>query len=300
MTQRSKVALIFTLMCLIWGSTFVALKIGLEGTPPLLGVALRHLIACAVLLAVIYLKRYEIPRDRQSLKTYATVGLLNFSLSYSLTYSGTQFIYSNISSLLWASIPITTALTAHFFLAGERLTWLKSGGILVGFAGVLVIFAGYGFGESANIMLGMGLVMGAVLAGTWPNIYLKLHPAKANPVVLSGMGTGIGGVATLLVSLLFEGHKTMLWTPKNVGVLLYLAVVGTVFAWVAFYYLIEHMEVVKLTFVGFISPVIAMFVGMIVLGEYLPGTVYLGAFLVLLGILISDGRRYLALLKPGR
>ena len=300
MTQQTKVALVFTLMCLIWGSTFVALKVGLQETPPLLGVALRHLIAFVVLMAVIWLKGYNIPRDRLALKQYATVGLLNFALSYSLTYSGTQFIYSNISSLLWASIPITTALGAHFFLPGERLTWLKSGGILVGFLGVLVIFAGYGFGESPNIALGMGLVMAAVLAGTWPNIYLKLHPAQANPVVLSGVGAGMGGVATLVASLLFEGHRSMAWTPQNIGILLYLAIVGTVIAWGAFYYLIQHMEVVKLTFVGFISPVIAMFMGMLVLGEYLPATVYLGAALVLLGIFISDARRYLAILKPAR
>jgi len=60
------------------------------------------------------------------------------------------------------------------------------------------------------------------------------------------------------------------------------------------------MDVVKLTFVGFISPVIAMFVGMLVLGEYLPGSVYLGAFLVMLGIFITDGKRYLAILRPRR
>ncbi|MCH8328549.1 MAG: DMT family transporter, partial [Candidatus Marinimicrobia bacterium] len=251
-------------------------------------------------MVVIRLKGYAIPWDPQSIKQYATIGLLNFSLSYSLTYSGTQFIYSNVSSLLWASIPITTAVGAHFFLPGERLTWLKSGGILIGFIGVLVIFGGYGFGESPNMALGMGLVIAAVLAGTWPNIYLKLHPARANPLVLSGVAAGIGGSATLVASLLLEGQKNMAWTPQNIGILLYLAIVGTVLAWGAFYYLIQHMEVVKLSLVGFISPVIAMFMGMLLLGEYLPTTVYLGASLVMLGIFISDARRYLAILMPKR
>ncbi len=80
--------------------------------------------------------------------------------------------------------------------------------------------------------------------------------------------------------------------------LAYLAGFGTVLAWVAFYYLLPRIEVVKLSFVGFIAPVIAIFMGVLVLGEHLPSTVYLGAALVLGGIFITDARRYLRLVKP--
>ena len=285
------------MMCLIWGSTFVALKIGLEGTPPLLGVAMRHILASGLLFLIIYIRKLPIPRDPLAYKQYLTVGLLNFSLSYSLTYTGTQYIYSNVSALLWASIPITTALAAHVTLRNERLTVRKGVGILVGFSGVALIFAGYGIGQSRNLLLGMALVMGAVLMTTWPGIYLKMHPARANPIVLNGVATGIGGLATLAGSFAWEDPASMVWSPLNIGVLIYLAIFGTVLAWVAYFYLLQRIEVVKLSFVGFIAPIIATFMGMLVLGEVLPLTVYVGAVIVLLGIFLTDARRYLQIIR---
>ena len=287
--------LVFAGMCLIWGSTFVALKVGLTGTPPLLGVALRHLLASAILFAIVFWRRLPIPIDPLAIRQYLTVGLLNFSLSYSLTYTGTQFIYSNISALLWASIPISTALLAHLMLGKERLTARKSVGILVGFSGVVLIFAGYGFGESQNLLLGMSLVMGAVLVTTWPSVYLKRSPARANPIVLNAVATGIGGLATLAGSFALETPSSMVWSPLNIGILVYLAVFGTVLAWVSYFYLLERIEVVKLSFVGFIAPIIATFMGMIVLGEMLPITAYIGAIVVLFGIFLTDAPRYVAL-----
>lgn len=297
MSSRSRtIGIVFTGMCLIWGCTFVALKMGLKGTPPLLGVALRHLLASLILFLIIYWRKLPIPFDRLARRQYLMVGLLDFSLSYSLTYCGTRFIYSNISALLWASIPITTAIAAHFALPGERLSFMKGLGILVGFGGVVLIFLGYGFGASENLVLGMLLVMGAVLAATWPSVYLKRRAARASPIVLTAVATGIGGLATLLGSLALESPSRMVWSTLNIGIILYLAVFGTVLAWVSFFYLLQHLEVVKLSFVGFITPVIALFMGMIVLGEILPPTVYLGAFLVLFGIFLTDSRRYARML----
>lgn len=293
MIPKPRVGLTFAGICLIWGSTFVALKIGLEGTPPLLGVALRHLTASLILFLIVFARKLPIPTDPLAIKQYLTVGLLNFSLSYSLTYTGAQYIYSNIASLLWASIPITTALTAHFVLPGERLTFRKGLGILVGFGGVILIFRGYGFGENPNLLFGMALVMCAVLAGTWPSVYLKHRPARANPFVLNAITTGIGGLTTLAFSFVLETPSDMVWNALNIGIILYLAVFGTVLAWVAYFYLLERIEVVKLSFVGFIAPVIAMFMGMILLGELLSPMVYTGAFLVLFGIFLTDYRRYL-------
>ncbi|UCD38611.1 MAG: EamA family transporter, partial [Fidelibacterota bacterium] len=255
MSPKPRVGLVFAGMCLIWGSTFVALKTGLEGTPPLLGVSLRHLLASVLLFLIILWRKLPIPKDRLAISQYVTVGLLNFSLSYSLTYSGTQYIYSNISSLLWASIPITTAIVAHFVLPGERLTLMKGVGILIGFGGVVLIFTGYGLGESRNLFLGMSLVMGAVLAATWPGVFLKRHPARANPIVLNAVATGIGGLTTLLGSFTLESPSSMIWSPLNIGIIVYLAVFGTVLAWVAYFYLLTHLEVVKLSFVGFIAPI---------------------------------------------
>ncbi|MFC1481922.1 DMT family transporter [Candidatus Neomarinimicrobiota bacterium] len=291
-----RIGLVFGLTCMIWGTTFVALKIGLNGTPPIFGSALRHLLGSIILFGVVRYRHLVVPMTSLAVKQYLMVGLLNFSLSYSLTYSGTQFIYSNVSALLWSTIPITTAILAHFTLTDEHLTLMKGGGILVGFCGVTLIFAGYGFGQSQNLSLGMSLVLLAVLAGTWPAIYVKRSGNHPNPIVLNAVATAIGGSVSLVVALIFEDTASMVWNQTTIGVIVYLAIFGTAIAWVAYYYLLQYIEVVQVSFIGFIAPIIATFVGVIVLGEKLSPVVYLGAFLVLFGIYLTDYKRYRALL----
>ena len=300
MTGSSRrIGLVFALTCTIWGTTFVVLKIGLSGTPPIFGSALRHLLGSMILFGIIRYRSLAIPLTSLAIKQYITVGLLNFSLSYSLTYSGTQYIYSNVSALLWSTVPITTAILAHFTLPGERLTIMKGGGILVGFSGVALIFTGYGFGQSQNLILGMSLVLLAVLAGTWPGIYVKRSGNYPNPIVLNAVATAIGGSVSLVVALIFEDTASMVWNRITIGSIIYLAIFGTATAWVAYYYLLQHIEVVKLSFIGFIAPIIAIFVGVIVLGEKLSPVVYLGACLVLFGIYLTDYKRYWNLLTRG-
>lgn len=297
MIRKPPIGLIFAGMCLIWGSTFAMLKVGLDGTPPLFGNALRHILGSTILFIIIFSRRLPIPTDRESIKQYLIVGLMNFSLSYSLTYTGTQYIYSNISALIWASVPITTAITAHFALKTERITPMKALGIGVGFMGVAIIFIGYGVGENPNLLLGMTLVFCAVMAGTWPSVYLKRKPAKADAIVLAGVGTGIGGLTTLGISTLVERDLTMVVNLQNVVVIFYLAIFGTVIAWVSYYYLLKQIDVVKLSFVGFIAPIIAIFMGNLFLDEVLPITVYIGAAMVMLGIFLTDYRKYSTLIS---
>jgi drug/metabolite transporter (DMT)-like permease len=255
------------------------------------------LLGSTLLFLLVCLRKIPIPLDRIAIRQYLTVGILNFSLSYSLTYSGTRFIYSNIASLLWASLPIVMALSAHVFLPAESLNLRKGLGISIGFGGVVLIFAGYGYGESENLLLGMFLVMLAVLASVWPSIYLKRQPARARPIALNAMAIGIGGFLTFITSLLLEDQDDMLWNVTNIGIIVYLAVFATVIAWVAYFYLLERIAVVQLSFVGFFAPLIATFLGIIFLGELLPPTVFLGAFLILFGIFMSDARRYRRMIR---
>ena len=139
--DSGRLRLAFIVLTLIWGSTWAVIRLGLEGIPPLTGVALRFAIAGAILLALVPRLGVRFTWSREELGLWAMNGLLSFSASYTIVYWAEQHIPSGLAALLFATYPLFVAVLAHFFLPGERLGWSSAVGILLGFAGVGVIFS---------------------------------------------------------------------------------------------------------------------------------------------------------------
>ena len=122
-------------LCVVWGSTWVVIKIGLTGSPPFYGVAFRFLLAAAVLGAIVAITRRRLPVGKTIWKWIILSGLLMYFASYSIVYHVEQYIDAALAAILFASFPFFVAVGAHFYLPGERLTGLKIVGLVVGFAG---------------------------------------------------------------------------------------------------------------------------------------------------------------------
>ena len=131
----------FLLLTLIWGTTWAVIRLGLEGIPPLTGVALRFGIAGALLLALVRHFGVRFTWSRRELGLWAMNGLFSFSVSYTIVYWAEQHIPSGLAAVLFATYPLMVAVIAHFALPGERLGWSASVGILLGLAGVATIFS---------------------------------------------------------------------------------------------------------------------------------------------------------------
>ncbi|MEK6852235.1 MAG: EamA family transporter, partial [Candidatus Thermoplasmatota archaeon] len=143
MTSRLSLGAAYAMLCVLWGSTWLVILVGLKGAPPFLAAALRFVLAFAVLLPVIAWRRSRLPRGRTEWGLVAFVGVVLFTLDYGLIYWGeNNGVQSGLSAILFATFVLQTAVFAHALLAPEKLTVQKLAGIGLGFAGILLIFRG--------------------------------------------------------------------------------------------------------------------------------------------------------------
>jgi drug/metabolite transporter (DMT)-like permease len=230
--------------------------------------------------------------NRTAIKIYLQFGLINFSLSYAITYWATQFIYSNLSSIIWAGFPLVVTMMAHFTLPDERFTPKKILSISIGIIGTMLILSqGKQFGGS-NVLVGIIALMISVFIAAWPNVYLKKHAKTVNTIQLNAVCQTLGGFILLLISSLIEPGQGMIWSQANILATLYLIIFGSVITWMIYFWLFSHLPVTQISYVAFFPPVIAIIAGWIVLDEILTPIVILGAVFIIGGaLLISKQKR---------
>ncbi len=290
--MKTKVIILYATLCVIWGTTWVILKKSLiEGTPPIYGVGLRFFLAGLILLIIITLKRKSIPRSKKAIKVYILFTLFNFVVAYGLTYYAAQFIYSNLSSILWAGFPFVVVLISHFYLQNEKLTLKKIITILIGATGVILILSQGQTMSGDKVLLGMGLTIVAIIVAAWPNVYLKKHIDNIDTLSMNAVCQTSAGIILLLISSIIESDQTMNWSSFNIFAMVYLTLFGTITAWLIYIWLFKHLSMSQIAYVAFPPPVIALMIGWYFLGEALAPISILGAFMVIGGAVIVNLKR---------
>ena len=292
--EKFKIWAGFAAISIIWGSTWLAIKIGVAETPPFLASGLRFLIASCILYAIIRARGLKIVLTPDAKKLYTAMGILSFFIPFALVYWAEQYIPSSLSSILFAAFPFWVAIFVHFFLRTETIDIFKAAGIALGFLGVLLIF--WGDFNINNVLAALG--MGALVVSTMMQAYaltiVKRLGQPISPFVMNFVGMSMATVALLILSALTEPWGGIHWTATAVGSILYLACFGSVVTFVTYYWLLKRIQAVYLSLTSFINPIVAVFLGALVLGEALEPMVFVGAALVLAGILLANGKALLA------
>ena len=277
-----RIAVTFVACALIWGSTFLAIRLGNEATPPVWAATIRLALASVLLFLIAAIFRMPIPRGR-ALRGAALWGLFNLGVNLSLLYLGEQTVPSGISAVLFATVPLTTALLAAAF-GVEPLVLGKLVAALIAIGGVAVIFAGE-LGVSVPFT-GLLTVFCAASAAALANVLLKREP-KQQVIPLNAVGTAVGAVVCLVASVaLGEPHAipttAAAWLP-----ILYLTIAGSLGAFVLFSWLVTHWSVSNASLLGVTVPIIAVVLSGLVKGEQPAPLTYLGAAIVISAILIA-------------
>jgi drug/metabolite transporter (DMT)-like permease len=293
-SERLRIAVGFLLIFLIWGSTWLVIKIGVATVPPFLAAGVRFALAVCILAVIVRIRKIPVPRTPDALRVYAAVGLCTFGLSFALVYWAEQFIPSALASILFAASPFWVALFSRLLLSTESIDKFKAAGILSGFAGIVVIFWGDIGPAGSSAAPGMLAIVAGTILQAFAVVFTKRHGQAVNPFVLNMIGMAIGTACLLSLSLATEQWTGIHWNQSAVLSILYLAVFGSVIAFVTFYWLLKHTEPVYLSFTTFVNPIVAILLGAVVLGESLGAPVLIGACLVLAGILIANGRHFLS------
>ncbi len=288
--HRLLVWLGFIIISTVWGSTWLAIKIGLESMPPFFAAGLRFAVAAAVLYVILRARGLSIPFTPDARRVYFILGVLSFAIPFALSYWGQQFISSGLGSIIFCAFPLSVALFSHFLLPDERLDTFKIAGTLLGFLGILIIFSPDLTVSYSSEFLGMAAILGCAVLQAYALVITKKYGQAINSITMTFVGMVIGAVSLIALGLLFEPVGTAVWSAEAVGSILYLAVVGSVLTFVSYYWLLKRIDAVYLSLTSFINPIVAVILGALVLDERLASTVLVGAVLVLVGILVSNGR----------
>lgn len=290
-SERVKVWIGFAVVSWVWGSTWLAIKIGLHSVPPLIGAGIRFLIASAILYTVVRMRKIEIPVSPELRRLYVILIFFSYAIPFGIVYWCQQFIPTGLSSILFGAYPLWVVLFSHVVLENERLNAYKVAGIIVGFSGLVIIFSRDIHWTDARGFIGMlGILSTTVMQGV-SLVLIKKYAQPVSPFALNFVGMSVAGVLLLAAGLVFESIGTVIWDAAAIGSILYLSIVGSVIAFVTYHWLLKRVEAVYLSLVSFINPIIAVILGAIILDETLAASVFVGATLVLVGILIANGRQ---------
>jgi drug/metabolite transporter (DMT)-like permease len=270
-------------LCLIWGSTWLAIKIGLADLPPISFVAFRFVIAAAILFAISF-RRFPLP-EREEYSLLAVTGILMFGINYGLLFWGEQYVSSGLAAILQAVIPTFGLVFAHFYLPNERLRWERVLGALLALGGVTMICAKLlDFQGIMAFWGGVAIVLGAA-ATSYANVLIKARRKKFAPAMISAWQMLFAVVPLLVIGLFHEGNPVHFhWSKTAVACLLYLALVGSVAAFLMFYWLLNRIAVTNLLTISLITPPLAVALGWFAAGETISPWAMLGALFVLAGI----------------
>jgi drug/metabolite transporter (DMT)-like permease len=284
------IPLLYALVCLIWGSTWLAIKLGLEGVPPFLGAGLRFALAAAILWALVFAAGLSPRLSPRGRRAALVAGVLGFGICYSLVYWAETRVASGLVAVLCAVAPLITALLTAFVARTETLTPRKGAGIVIGIVGVAVLFwpaGGTASADSLGLLAAFVSSVGAAGNLVAQSLWSKNDDAR----VLNAWSMSLGSALILLLSLAFERGAAVSWSPANVGAIVYLAVLGSVVAFLSYYRLIRALPATQVSMITLIFPVVALLLGRAFLGETLTANAAAGIALIIGGVGLALARK---------
>jgi len=284
-------------LCLVWGSTWLAIKIGLSDLPPLRFAGLRMGLAC-LLVAPFALAAWRRGRRPNAVETrgIAWNGFLQIGVQYACIFTAEQWIESGLAALLFATFPIWVGVFGHFLLPDEPLTRKTVASAVLGLAGVGVIesqaLARIFSADTRPMLAGGALMLLAALVAAYANILNKKNLGRVAPIHNVFGQTLVGSAMLIALAAAVEHGAPARWTPVATGALLYLALLGTALPFAGLFWLIPRVPVAVIGTIPVVDTVIAVALGNIVLGEKFSIRVLFGGALICAAVLlVASGER---------
>jgi drug/metabolite transporter (DMT)-like permease len=280
---------------LIWSTTPLAIKWSAQGTGFAFAVASRMAIGLALAAAIIALWRVALPMHRRARAAYLVGGLGLFG-AMTLTYWGAQYIHSGLISVLFGLSPLITGLLALVWLEEEALSPGKLAGMLLGLAGLAVIFGDSGEMAGAHAVAGVAALLAAVTIYSGSLVWIKRIGDDSPPLATTAGTLAVSLPLFGLVWWLSDGHVPAPVPTRAGAAIVYLGVFGSVLGFALYYYVIKHMETAKVSLITLVTPVLALLLGSLLNGEQVGVRVWLGAALIGLGLSVHQWQAFSSLL----
>lgn len=275
-------------LSLIWGSTWLAIKIGLQETPPFFSAALRFVIAALCLLGYMRHNKKTFPATFEFWKKSALLALFMFIVPYVFVYWGGMYVSSGLSSVLFSSQALFVVLCSHYILADEKATLIKWAGLLAGMSGLVFIFNTRFRLASDLALLGMlGIISGA-LSAAYALVRLRKTGEKSDHLTGLASQICITALFFIVLSPCLEKFPRDLSSPSLWLCAAYLGIVGTALAFLVYYWLAKHAAALTISFSVYLTPVLALFLGWLILHEHVGAKDIIGTVIVIISIIAAQ------------
>ena len=275
--------LILVVLGLIWGASFLFIKVAVVTIPPFTVAFGRTALAALILYVVLRYRGLKLGSWGHLWGSFLVLGLFNGAVPYTLITWAEIHIDSGLAAILNALMPLFTVLLAHFFTQDEKLNWMKVIGIFLGFLGILALIGPAVLKGLGTHVIGQLAVVGAALCYAMAAIYGRR--LKEIPPLVSATGQLIGAALfTLPLSFIIDTPWQLSVTVLSLGALVCLSLLGTALAYILYYYLLARIGATNVSLVTYLLPITGVFWGALLLGERLHWSAFLALALILAGI----------------
>jgi drug/metabolite transporter (DMT)-like permease len=280
---RPAVVLVYVAISVLWGSTWLFVRLGLADLPPLLFAGVRMAIAAAILAP--FALRGGAWRELvgPARGRVALVGLFQVAIPFGLMFVGQQSVPSGLSAVLFATFPVWIALLAPLLLPGERLTGVKIASALLGIGGIVVLEGPHllAVETSGAVAVGGALILLSSVIVALANVLVRRHLMAVSPLAMTAGQSVVGSVALLAAAFVLEAGRPAAFTPRATLALLYLAVFGTALTYLGLYWLTRRVPIAAIGAIPLLDTTVAVTLGAIVLDEPVGWPLAAGGALVL-------------------
>lgn len=290
MNENRKVLMAYLAVCFFWGSTYLAIRVGVQDSPPLIFAGIRFIIAGAIMLGYCKLKGYGLPKEKADITNMAIVGLLMLLCGNGLVVYAEQWVSSGITSLIIATVPLFMAIIEFLFMRTVKMDLKSISGLLLGFGGVAYLVLGNA-GIAAIDLKGLVVLMFASLFWAAGSVYSKVIKFKGH--IFANIGTQMlaGGVGLVLVSLIKGEFAALHFTQNSVLALLYLIVFGSFVGYSCYIYILQKWPAAKAGTYAYVNPIVAIILGALLLKEQINISVVISMIIVIIGIVLVQSSK---------
>lgn len=282
-----KLPILYFMLILVWGTTWSVIKISVGDTPFFMA-AIRFFIASATLMVIQLVRKRALMPQSGHLKIILALGVGNFFIGFGFTYWGMQFVNSNITSIMWATLPLIISIYAHFMMESEKINSSKVFSLVGALIGSYFIFDVHGENFDAQSAVGMLVIMFSIIVAGYSNVLYKREGSHLDPLSVNLVGMFIGGFLLLLTAFILEPMESVELNLLTVSATIYLAVIGSALNFSVYFWLLKHISVVKMSYTTFLIPIFASFWGWLLLNEsFTPGTIT-GGVIILLSVSLPE------------
>src|SRR3954471_20721719 len=277
--QRFLVALNFGMVYVLWGSTYLAIRIVVEHIPPAMMGATRFLIGGAIMLAWCAVSGRNIKLSRVDFRRVATIGVLLLVGGNVCVAWAEKTVPSGLAALVVAVVPLWVAIIETFILKGERLLRRGVFGLLLGIVGLIVLLWPKLVSGSVDhgVLFGAGLLIFASLSWATGSIFSRRWDLKVDPFAATGWEMLIAGAVALVISLALGDQHRVVWTPRGIYAIAYLITAGSLLGLTAYIWLLNHVPTAKVATYAYVNPIVAVFLGWLILHEEVDAYTLAGA-----------------------